>query len=172
MADDKELTVLVCSANIGNAEPTAASFAEWVPYDGEVAGSLSDTAYPVKAPGAGEVVEYLLNEKNYRKKKQFDFIVLGMQEAAFVDKSHKQQQQQTTVPSTDAGDGDDKNVKSSGTGSTMMFDPNNVLDGVTDGVANGVGTIEREVKKNKLFRKVVKANLAVRGVTTQQAYTA
>jgi len=45
--ESRELTVLICSANIGNAEPTPSSFAEWIPNDGELAHPVLSTEYPI-----------------------------------------------------------------------------------------------------------------------------
>eukprot|EP00573_Skeletonema_grethae_P009012 CAMPEP_0201695048 /NCGR_PEP_ID=MMETSP0578-20130828/7118_1 /ASSEMBLY_ACC=CAM_ASM_000663 /TAXON_ID=267565 /ORGANISM="Skeletonema grethea, Strain CCMP 1804" /LENGTH=83 /DNA_ID=CAMNT_0048180823 /DNA_START=42 /DNA_END=290 /DNA_ORIENTATION=- len=47
ISSDDYLTVLVCSANVGNAEPTPASFAAWVPHDGQIQDPLHNTRYPV-----------------------------------------------------------------------------------------------------------------------------
>ena len=112
--DDKdgsrELTVLICSANIGNAEPTPSSFAEWIPNDGEVANPILSTQYPINSTnyqastndnGYTDRVSNFIHslEKeikdttgtrpplNFKGKRKFDIIVLGMQEAAFVNKT-------------------------------------------------------------------------------------
>jgi hypothetical protein len=64
----EDLSLLICSANIGNAEPTPESFAEWIPDDGAI---LSPTT--VDSPNKGK----------------YHIIVVGMQEAAFNTKIKK-----------------------------------------------------------------------------------
>ena len=118
-SESRELTVLICSANIGNAEPTPSSFAEWIPNDGELAHPVLSTKYPINianyqaANNDGGYDERLSNfiheiEKeeinvdtttttakggerppppNFKGRRRFDIIVLGMQEAAFVDET-------------------------------------------------------------------------------------
>ena len=89
---------------MGNAEPTPSSFAAWVPNDGEINESLSNTAYPVGSDeithtvgpygnnnggGGQEDIVKSLQTTNNQGGKKFDIIVLGMQEAAFVNKTTK-----------------------------------------------------------------------------------
>jgi len=81
------ITVLVCSANVGNAEPTPSSFGEWIPDDGNIDRPLASTKYPVD--GASDVTSALSNSG-----RKFDIIVLGMQEAAFAVKKSKVDQQE------------------------------------------------------------------------------
>mmetsp|Transcript_27144 Transcript_27144/g.64439 ORF Transcript_27144/g.64439 Transcript_27144/m.64439 type:complete len:647 (+) Transcript_27144:143-2083(+) len=137
MKETGELTVLVCSANVGNAEPTPESFAEWVPLDGDIAGPLSATKYPVD--GVADSTPSLAGEK-------FDVIVLGMQEAAFVEKKKKdgklKQMDSDTINTADAPE------------SCQQERPNS-------------DKVEKEAKKpgSKLWRKALKANLVVRGLT-------
>jgi len=133
MKETGELTVLVCSANVGNAEPTPESFAEWVPLDGDIAGPLSKTKYPVdgvadSAPGG-----------------KFDVIVLGMQEAAFVEKKKKNGKLKR-LDSTDSADAPQEQCQ--------QEQPNS-------------DEVEKKAKKpgRKLWRKALKANLVVRGLT-------
>ena len=60
---DQDLSLLICSANIGNAEPTPESFASWIPEDGNI-----------------------LPTDNSNNSK-YHLIVVGMQEAAFTSKT-------------------------------------------------------------------------------------
>jgi hypothetical protein len=106
----RELTVLICSANIGNAEPTPSSFAEWIPNDGELANPILSTKYPIHSTNyqtstndsgytarVSNFIHVLEKEikdttgdrppLNFKGKRKFDIIVLGMQEAAFVNKT-------------------------------------------------------------------------------------
>ena len=62
MEPNEDLSILICSANIGNAEPTPESFAAWIPDDGEI----------ISKSGAFG--------------KKYHLIVVGMQEAAFSTK--------------------------------------------------------------------------------------
>lgn len=97
--DDEDITsnlsVLICSANIGNAEPTPESFSQWVPPNGIINPTISSTKYPVDelktdslANNAKELTSSssdVINTLKSQSEKQFDIICLGMQEAAFVE---------------------------------------------------------------------------------------
>lgn len=65
-----DITVLICSANIGNKAPTQESLWEWIPADGLMKDVLSkgDTSWDAEQP----------NDEGY-----FDIIAIGMQEASF-----------------------------------------------------------------------------------------
>ena len=137
MKETGELTVLVCSANVGNAEPTPESFAEWVPLDGDIDGPLSSTKYPVEgvadpSPSLGE---------------KFDIIVLGMQEAAFVEKKAKDGKLKPSESEKNTADAPEESCQQEGANSDKA---------------------EKKAKKkpgSKLMRKALKANLVVRGLT-------
>lgn len=83
MAPDNELQVLVCSANLGNAQPDTASLEHWIPADGRCLDVLQlPPKYPLKpSPDGTDPAPF--NEKDYSDFDQFDIIVLGMQEATF-----------------------------------------------------------------------------------------
>lgn len=103
------LAILICSANIGNAEPTRESFGAWIPNDGRyvVAGggcggdcgggaSASTSGSNANADGDDDgdtetgkgrcciVDDDDADEDNTKQKQKFDIIVIGMQEAAFL----------------------------------------------------------------------------------------
>mmetsp|Transcript_6466 Transcript_6466/g.14595 ORF Transcript_6466/g.14595 Transcript_6466/m.14595 type:complete len:702 (-) Transcript_6466:819-2924(-) len=158
---ESDLAVLVCSANVGNAEPTSESFGEMVPNDGEIEGPLANTKYPVDVDGAAKARASL-----NRPGKKFDIIVIGMQEAAFSEKK-------TIRKSPDHGEGGALDGSNRGAESSERSDSND-HHGVVETVNDGVSEIlkEGEKGKSKLFRKVVKANMIVRGLTTSQTYRA
>uniref|UniRef100_A0A7S2END7 Inositol polyphosphate-related phosphatase domain-containing protein n=1 Tax=Ditylum brightwellii TaxID=49249 RepID=A0A7S2END7_9STRA len=87
MTDEGEaLTVLICSCNMGNAEPTASSFGAWVPDDGDVKAMLLDTLYPVPSeivPKNSPSKDAITVGNVPTEPGNFDVIVLGMQEATF-----------------------------------------------------------------------------------------
>ncbi len=203
------LTVLICSANVGNAEPTAASFGEWIPHDGEILGTIRDTPYPVmKTTNGGESLDLSLSDIDFsehlsgdlkkvkkmlrkleKKSKKYDIIVMGMQEAAFTEKSKKKQSsgaeedldtserisERGGYLSDDAGDASlDEGVTQNGS--------NNVKASMTSSMASadyenkekkgGSGLIQKGSKTpSKIFKKIVKLNLMLRGVTASQTYT-
>ena len=77
MVINENLSILICSANIGNAEPTAESFAAWIPDDGNIIiDSKSSTADSDRVSVPNHNAKYHL-------------IVVGMQEAAFTTKTKK-----------------------------------------------------------------------------------
>ena len=172
MADDteSELAILVCSANVGNAEPTPESFGEWVPDDGEIEGPLAQTKYPVEADGAAEVSASFSGTR-----KKFDIIVIGMQEAAFVDKSMNKHRS--------AADLSDSNRSGEDCNGNKLFrkvvHANMIArgcsaesgGGVVDAVNDGLIEAKKEGSKgkHKIFRKVAKTNLLLRGLTTSQS---
>ena len=73
MEPNEDLSILICSANIGNAEPTPESFAAWIPDDGEI---ISKSG----ASGASN------DRVNVSANKKYHLMVVGMQEAAFSTK--------------------------------------------------------------------------------------
>ena len=184
--EDTDLTVLVCSANVGNAEPTPESFGEWVPDDGEISGPLSSTKYPVNDDvhdGASGVRDSLLsNVGDGSKKEKFDIIVIGMQEAAFVDKSLKRKGSSGTPGGGTAatGNGDASGEADNSDGqehrriSDIALHPVAAVAAAGEAVHEVGHEIKKEGKKggNKVFRKIVKANMVVRGLTTSQTYKA
>ena len=193
-AAGQELTVLICSANVGNAEPTPESFAEWIPEDGEIAGPLRSTKYPVVVvarkkkddDGCSEDEEEADDDDDNRARSRlllemerdldgsaggdmggvnkgvgsgrFDIIVIGMQEAAFLERK-------TSSADNDGGGG----------GSGMPLGESNTTD--TDlssssigpfkfPIIDGVSEIKREGKKNKakVTTTVSKASLMLRSL--------
>jgi len=203
------LTVLICSANVGNAEPTAASFGEWIPNDGEILGTIRDTPYPVmKTSNGGDSLELSLSDidvsehlsgdlkkvkkmlrKLEKKAKKYDIIVMGMQEAAFTEKSKKKQHsgveedldtservsERGGYLSDDAGDvsleegaiqNGSSNVKASMTSSMAS----NASENKEKRVGSGLAEKGSKTPK-KIFKQIVKVNLMLRGVTASQTYT-
>lgn len=186
-ADDhaeRDLAILVCSANVGNAEPTPESFGEWIPNDGEISGPLTKTKYPVDNGVDNDDSKKVLNsllqlgDGGKKKNKQFDIIVIGMQEAAFVDKS-KSTKHKNSGGDVESGTMDASN-RSGADNSERDWShvwPSTASAAVGEAlkvVGGGVAEIETKGKKgkNKIFRKAVKASLLVRGLTTSQTYKA
>jgi len=161
-----ELTVLVCCANIGNAEPTPHSFGKWVPDDGEIEGPLSETKYTIEADRAAEVSASLRRVTG----KKFDIIVLGMQEAAFM--APKTKKECTVKPaSVDSSRSDTEKGVIMDTGEKSSS--GNPIDIVEAGV---VSDTKKDTKKeggkpkNKFLRKLAKGNLLRKGLTTTKDY--
>ena len=161
--DGNDLAVLICSANIGNAEPTPSSFAEWVPDDGDIDGPVSRTKYPVEQQSQDGVA--LIENK-----KKFDIIVLGMQEAAFVEKTKRK----SSKLDEESDGGCDVSERADGPPKTL----NEAVGATVGAVGQGVAEVTKQGEKNTkdVFRKVAKkhakANLVVRGLTTSQTYKA
>jgi len=93
--DGDDVQILVCTGNLGNAQPDFDSVAAWIPADGRCRDVLK---VPQKYPVVEELVDRneseatanatnatTLNfrEESYTEYDQFDIIVLGMQEATF-----------------------------------------------------------------------------------------
>ena len=207
-AGGQGLTVLICSANVGNAEPTPESFAEWIPEDGGIAGPLRSTKYPVVVnvvadrkkkdddddgggcSGGGEADgdddddrarSRLLLEmerdldgsaggdntmggvnEGVGGRRRFDIIVIGMQEAAFLERKTS-----SSVDNDGGGGG--------GGGGMPLMGESNAAD--TDlsppsigplkfPIIDGISEINREGKKNmaKVTTTVSKASLMLRSL--------
>ena len=174
--ESSELTILICSANIGNAEPTPESFNKWVPKDGNIHTPLTNTKYPVDTcieniPLTSQSADTIAKLKTIAEKK-FDIIAIGMQEAAFVDKSHKKNngEQSQSLDVSERGN----ESSSNNTNNTPTIPQLGVVgvDVAVQIVNDGICKIEKESKRynNKIVRKAVKANMVVRGLTTSQAF--
>eukprot|EP00586_Coscinodiscus_wailesii_P021605 CAMPEP_0172516804 /NCGR_PEP_ID=MMETSP1066-20121228/279253_1 /TAXON_ID=671091 /ORGANISM="Coscinodiscus wailesii, Strain CCMP2513" /LENGTH=146 /DNA_ID=CAMNT_0013298443 /DNA_START=25 /DNA_END=462 /DNA_ORIENTATION=- len=74
-ATPSKLNVLICSGNIGNTEPTPNDIAAWLPKDGSIESVIKNGDYPLESAKA--------------KKGRFDIIVIGMQEATFLNVKKK-----------------------------------------------------------------------------------
>lgn len=176
--ESSELTILICSANIGNAEPTPESFDKWVPKDGNIHTPLTNTKYPVDTcieniPLTTQSADTIAKLKTIAEKK-FDIIAIGMQEAAFVDKSHKKINGEQSMDVSERGNESSSQHNSNNTNNTPTIPQPGVV-GVDDAVQivnDGICKIEKESKRynNKIVRKAVKANMVVRGLTTSQAF--
>jgi hypothetical protein len=184
-AGGQGLTVLICSANVGNAEPTPESFAEWIPEDGGIAGPLRSTKYPV-------VVNVVADRKKKKDddddrarsrlllemerdldgsaggdnmgvggSRRFDIIVIGMQEAAFLERKTS-----SSVDNDGGGGG--------GSGTPLMGESNAVDTDLSPSsigpfkfpIIDGISEINREGKKNmaKVTTTVSKASLMLRSL--------
>lgn len=77
----ENLALCICSANIGNAEPTPESFAAWIPEDGNIINS----AVPLESTSVNDVEK----TADSVEAKKYHIIVVGMQEAAFTTKNKK-----------------------------------------------------------------------------------
>ena len=189
------LAVLICSANIGNAEPTPESFSQWVPPNGTINPTISNTKYPVdelKTDSLANNVKELtsnssdvINTLKHQSEKQFDIICLGMQEAAFVEPKQptslkrKDSQGNSNIElnkldtSSSKADVSERSEKDTAIpGIPVLQTGVQPVDDTIQQINDGIVKIEKEGKKgsNKLFRKAVKANMIVRGLTTSQSF--
>lgn len=163
---------------MGNAEPTPTSFAAWVPNDGEINESLSNTAYPVGSDeithtvgpyginnggGQEDIVKSLQTTSNQGGKK-FDIIVLGMQEAAFVNK--------TTNKSKD--NVNDTPTKSDAAATASSPNSKTTTDsGDNNGGAAGASPKKEKSKGGFLqkgAKKAAKVGMVMRGISANQTY--
>ena len=187
---DDELSILVCSGNIGNAEPTPESFGEWVPDDGNILHTVNKTKYPITHELHERAADTIAKLKRMQQqqqqasssesKKKFDIIIIGMQEAAFVDKQLKKKSSTGSLTGLAAAADDSERTPSNNNNNPIIPLPgvagvDDAVQVMNDGlhkVESEVNKIEKEGKKstNKLFRKAVKANMIVRGLTTSQTY--
>jgi len=170
ISGDDYLKVLVCSANVGNAEPTPTSFSAWVPYDGEINGPLTNTPYPVGQDEINlSVGPYAANNRNdncqegivqslatTNEKQKFDIIVLGMQEAAFVNKQKKDKELLDT--SIDS---------SSNIDDTTSSNNNNNNNNIASSPPKSKG-FKNPLKKGA--KKAAKAGMVMRGISANQTY--
>ena len=95
----KTLKLLVCSGNLGNAEPDTNSLAAWVPDDGVFSQVVENQKYPVVM----DIEEFDYEESEHtttssvdeeqhdpeNQFEKFDLIVFGMQEATFESKNEE-----------------------------------------------------------------------------------
>ena len=82
-----KLRVLVCSGNLGNAEPDGKSLAAWIPADGNCDEVLQNQKYPlVSGQGTLEVDNGVSRDMLLAEGRpvSFDLIVLGLQESTFI----------------------------------------------------------------------------------------
>ena len=93
----KTVKLLICSGNLGNAEPDVKSLGSWVPEDGLCHQVTENQKYPVvvrqedfRKGGKNDENEksssgdkYKEDEEAAKKLEKFDLIVLGMQESTF-----------------------------------------------------------------------------------------
>ena len=190
------LSILICSANIGNAEPTPESFSQWVPPNGIINPTISSTKYPVDALTtdslANNVKELtssssdVINTLKSQQSKQFDIICLGMQEAAFVEpkqpslkrkdsqgnSTHNVELNKLDTSSSKAEVSERSEKDTAIPGIPVLQTGVQPVDDTIQQINDGIVKIEKESKKgsNKLFRKAVKANMIVRGLTTSQSF--
>jgi hypothetical protein len=93
LGDKRPLNLLVCSGNMGNAEPDSKSLAAWIPDDGNCSECLDHQKYPLVfepkdpvtlADGSTRASDA---DASTARADQFDLIVLGMQESTFEPKN-------------------------------------------------------------------------------------
>ena len=83
------IKILVCSGNLGNAEPNKESIEEWIPSEGCIDEVILKSQYPVDTD--------FVETNNFNEKKvsfntsdnKIDIIVIGMQESTFQTQSNK-----------------------------------------------------------------------------------
>ena len=176
---------------MGNAEPTPSSFAAWVPNDGEINESLSNTDYPVGSDeithtvgpyatnstdatannsggSSGGGQEDIVKSLQANQEGKFDIIVLGMQEAAFVNKTNKSNK--------DHGNNNDTPTKpDAATASSPNNNDNNGDDDSGAAAAAGGGASPKKEKSKGGFlqkgaKKAAKVGMVVRGISANQTY--
>lgn len=96
--NDNSIRVLVCSANMGNAEPNLESLRAWIPKDGDTNSVLENQPYPLrevvkkKFKLAATAILGISKDKSVPEievvhddsdANKFDIIAIGMQEATF-----------------------------------------------------------------------------------------
>ena len=168
-------------STVGNAEPTPTSFAAWVPNDGEINESLSNTDYPVGSDEITHTVgpyttsnstndnggqEDIVKSLQTNQGGKFDIIVLGMQEAAFVNK---------TKSSNKDGVNNDTPTKPAAAIPPNSKDTNNGNGGDNNGAAAGGGASPKKEKSKGGFlqkgaKKAAKVGMVVRGISANQTY--
>lgn len=74
---DSRITILLCTANLGNAQPDPTSWDNLVPQDGRC-DELEDSPYPLRRTMTSSSCD-----GDFLQGKQFDLIVFGLQEATF-----------------------------------------------------------------------------------------
>lgn len=79
--NDDRISILICTANLGNAQPDEESWNQLVPNDG-VCSEVASSPYPLRRSISSESVE---TSTTFLKQegRQFDLIVFGLQEATF-----------------------------------------------------------------------------------------
>jgi hypothetical protein len=174
---------------VGNAEPTSSSFAAWVPHDGEITTSLSNTKYPVtsnevnlaigpygnsnigennKQLSQEEFIKLFTNNGN-DSGGQYEIIVLGMQEAAFVSKKSAVANLTTSTATERSGNDDSERVVDATTDNN-----NNNINNNSSGEGNNNNEVskkkQKSSKKGPLEKAVNKAGMLVRGISANQTY--
>ena len=198
------INILVCSSNVGNKEPTPSSFNAWVPADGDVLGPVRGTKYPVLSPLAMEDFD----ESNFmntasggdgKQTKKFDIIVLGMQEAAFVEKTKKdktakrQGSDGNDSPDADISDREEETVGVGGTPNlkSSVTSIKSSATSATGGISSHPdgGNINSSTNSNnppksptsnsgamhkapkKIMKQLIKVDMMLRGITASRTYT-
>ena len=135
---EQDITIVICSGIIGNAKPTFELFSAWIPHNGIIA--VNDAANAACSTQESHALSPKENPKKY------DFIIVGMQEVAFVEGQTRQ----------------------------SMDDTNRNVDGSSRSSIEGGNGRGRGMKKTKtksvLVRKVDKVCLAFRGLTHTQTH--
>lgn len=178
---------------MGNAEPTPASFAAWVPHDGQITDPLHNTKYPVTQEeinlsvgpysaannnsthvnqvNQDEVLENL--KQNFQSnEQQFDIIVLGMQEAAFVHKNKQTSQKELLdVSNASSRDGAEDAAATPSTSHHTNNTTNSEHCAATNNNSpnNNKGKGFNPLKKGA--KKAANVTLVMRGVSANKTYT-
>jgi hypothetical protein len=89
MKGDRQIQILICSANLGNAQPDEASLCAWVPEDGKILPVVQNESYPIRTNLEYDDSELHRNSRSddddddYEEYDQFDIVVFGLQESTF-----------------------------------------------------------------------------------------
>ncbi len=191
---------------VGNAEPTPTSFGAWVPYDGEIHGPLTNTPYPVGREeltlavgpygattsannnGLVDIIQSFTSQNTNPNTNgnKFDIIVLGMQEAAFVNKQKKEGNGDNgginsirLAASSESDRGNNNNNSNSNSGgvsdNTASNNNNNNNNNSDDSNSSShhkrsskSGFIRNPLKKGA--KKAAKAGMVMRGISANQTY--
>ena len=87
--DSKQLRVLICTTNAGNAEPSPESIAAWIPQNGDMNAVMKESKYEVGFDAGSDVANVLTKIDEHKDFGQFDIIAIGMQESTFRGKATK-----------------------------------------------------------------------------------
>lgn len=151
----KGIKLLICSGNLGNAEPDVNSLGSWVPEDGLCHQVVENQKYPIvtkkddfqkveKDDGNNDEAsdgdnKYREEEEAAKKREKFDLIILGMQESTFEPAEDKEAMEEIMAALEDANaevaefSGENEDAEASDEESDYDSDENDSSDASSDG---------------------------------------
>jgi hypothetical protein len=171
---NKSVPVLVCSANLGNACPDAASLNEWIPEDGRYDAVLQSQKYPIRDGRNGAAaVEATAHDR-------FLLVVIGMQEATWSNTGSQVGNQNTRsslhsdvncdVAAADATSADAAGVSAGGGGDAATTTDTGAMAAPGSTRSQSVPRRKQSIT-DKLARPVQRVVLSVRGLTASRDHT-